>query len=180
MALPLLKQIDTKPSARTTLQPARIKRSTAVPTTPGSYVELILSEGHDYLFPHIRELFKQTLHRAKMEDLQNINGLEVHDCFNITEYMILDHSGLCAPGEIWQAIEEGHTQAGGKLPVNMSGGLIGLGHPVGATGVRMALDCYKQVTYKAGDYQIGGARNMMTFNLGGSATTCASLIIGRE
>ncbi len=142
--------------------------------------KLVLSEGQDYIFPHIHKLFEQTLQRANMENLQNINGLEVHDCFNITEYMILDHSGLRPPGEIWQAIEEGHTQAGGMLPVNMSGGLIGLGHPVGATGIRMALDCYKQVTYKAGDYQIGGARNMMTFNLGGSATTCASLIIGRE
>ena len=60
----------------------------------------------------------------------------------------------------------------------MSGGLIGPGHPVGATGVRMALDGYKQVSDRAGDYQIQGARNMMTFNLGGSTTTCASLIIG--
>jgi len=60
----------------------------------------------------------------------------------------------------------------------MSGGLIGAGHPVGATGVRMALDCYQQVTGCAGEYQIERAKNLMTFNLGGSTTTCASLIIG--
>ncbi len=138
-----------------------------------------LSQGQDYIFPHIRKLFEQTLGRAGMSSIEDISGMEVHDCFNITEYMILDHTGLYKPGEAWRAIEEGHTSAGGKLPINMSGGLIGLGHPVGATGVRMALDAYKQVTYSAGDYQIGGARNMMTFNLGGSATTCASLIIGR-
>ncbi len=114
-----------------------------------------------------------------MSSIDEINGMEVHDCFNITEYMILDHTGLYRPGEAWRALEEGLTSPGGKLPINMSGGLIGLGHPVGATGVRMALDAYKQVSYQAGDYQIGGARNIMTFNLGGSATTCASLIIGR-
>jgi acetyl-CoA C-acetyltransferase len=141
--------------------------------------KLRLSEGQDYIFPHVRQLFKQTLARAGMSNIEELSGMEVHDCFNITEYMILDHSGLYKPGDAWRAIEEGQTSAGGKLPINMSGGLIGLGHPVGATGVRMALDAYKQVAKQAGEYQIGGAQNIMTFNLGGSATTCASLIIGR-
>jgi acetyl-CoA C-acetyltransferase len=142
--------------------------------------KLRLSAGQDYIFPHIKKLFEQTLARAGMSNIEQISGMEVHDSFNITEYMVLDHTGLYKPGEAWRAIEEGHTSAGGKLPINMSGGLIGLGHPVGATGVRMALDAYNQVAFKAGDSQIGGARNMMTFNLGGSATTCASLIIGRR
>lgn len=133
-----------------------------------------------YLFPHVRELFRQTLARAGLPDVRSVQGLEVHDCFNITEYMILDHAGLHAPGEAWRAIEDGTTSRTGLLPVNASGGLIGLGHPVGATGVRMALDCYRQVRGLAGDNQIEGAQRMMTFNLGGSTTTCASLIIGRE
>ena len=141
--------------------------------------KLRLSEPAGYLFPHVRELFRQTLARAGMPDITAVDGLEVHDCFNITEYMIIDHCGLYAPGEAWKAIELEDITPGGKLPINMSGGLIGLGHPVGATGVRMALDCYKQITATAGDYQIEGARNLMTFNLGGSTTTCASLIIGR-
>ncbi|REJ72732.1 MAG: thiolase domain-containing protein, partial [Proteobacteria bacterium] len=47
-----------------------------------------------------------------------------------------------------------------------------------ATGVRMALDCAKQVSGKAGDYQIKGAENLITFNMGGSTTTCASLVVG--
>ena len=141
--------------------------------------KLRLSEGQPYVFPHIRQLFEQTLARAGMADISAIDGMEVHDCFNITEYMVIDHSGLYAPGDAWKAIEAGEVGAGGKLPINMSGGLIGLGHPVGATGVRMALDCYKQTTASADGYQIEGAKNMMTFNLGGSATTCASLIIGR-
>ena len=93
--------------------------------------------------------------------------------------MILDHSGLYPPGEIWKGIETGMFNKDGDLPVNASGGLIGLGHPVGATGVRMLLDCYKQVNGSAGDYQIENTNNMMTFNLGGSATTCASFIVGK-
>lgn len=131
------------------------------------------------LFPHIQSLFEQTLHRAQMNQITQLSGIEVHDCFNITEYMVMDHSGFTAPGETWQAVEEGAFNIGGPLPVNASGGLIGCGHPVGATGVRMMLDAYKQVTFKAGDYQIGGAKNIMTFNLGGSATTCASFIVGQ-
>lgn len=133
-----------------------------------------------YLFPHVRQLFTQTLQRAGLPDIHAVDGLEVHDCFSITEYMILDHCGLQAPGEVWRALESGMTQRNGSLPVNASGGLIGLGHPVGATGVRMALDCYRQVCGLAGENQIENARRMMTFNLGGSTTTCASLIIGRD
>lgn len=141
--------------------------------------KLRTAENSDCLFPHVRDLFQQTLARANMPDIHSIDGLEVHDCFNITEYMVIDHCGLYTPGEAWKAIEAGDAAPDGRLPINMSGGLIGLGHPVGATGVRMALDCYKQVTATAGNYQIEGARNLMSFNLGGSTTTCASLIIGR-
>ena len=68
---------------------------------------------------------------------------------------------------------------GGRIPVNPSGGHIGLGHPVGATGVRMLLDSYKQVTGNAGDYQVEGASTVATLNIGGSATTTVSFVIGR-
>ncbi len=141
--------------------------------------KLKLSEDDGFVFPHVNMLFQQTLKRAGLDSLDQIDGMEVHDCFNITEYMILDHAGLCKPGEVWQSIEAGVFDHGGKLPVNASGGLIGLGHPVGATGIRMLLDCYKQVSGIAGEYQIDNARDMMTFNLGGSATTCASFIVSR-
>ena len=134
------------------------------------------SRNADYVFPHLRTLFSQSLGRAGLTTEQ-LDGLEVHDCFSITEYMVLDHLGVDQAGRPGRLIEEGYTQMGGKLPFNASGGLIGLGHPVGATGVRMLLDSQKQVTGIAGDYQIEGARNMMTFNLGGAATTCASFVV---
>ena len=66
----------------------------------------------------------------------------------------------------------------GSKPINTSGGLIGAGHPVGASGARMLLDLYKQVTGTAGDYQVLGAKNGMMLNIGGSATTNYVFIVG--
>ncbi|GAB3273221.1 acetyl-CoA acetyltransferase [Parahaliea aestuarii] len=140
--------------------------------------KLRLSAGQPLLFPHVRDMFDDALRRAGYRQVTDLDGLETHDCFSVTEYMAIDHSGLTLPGESWKAIEEGRIAIGGDFPINPSGGLIGLGHPVGATGVRMALDCARQVSGRAGECQLDGARNMATFNLGGSATTCASLIIG--
>jgi len=137
-----------------------------------------LAHGKSTLLPHVELLFQQTLKRAGLTSIEQISGMEVHDCFNITEYMILDHSGLYAPGEAWKAIEAGATQVDGKLPINASGGLIGQGHPVGATGVRMLLDCAKQTSHRHEGLQIPNAGDMMTFNVGGSTTTCASFIVG--
>lgn len=130
------------------------------------------------MFPHAHTTLTEARTRAGFANTTDLDGLETHDCFTITEYMAIDHSGLTAPGESWKAIEEDRISRDGDFPINASGGLIGLGHPVGATGVRMLLDCARQVTGQAGDSQIDGARNMQTFNVGGSTTTCASFVVG--
>ena len=137
------------------------------------------SRGQPYVFPHARTAMQDALQRASMADIYACDGVEVHDCFSITEYMAIDHFGITEPGQSWRAIENGTIALGGRLPVNPSGGLIGLGHPVGATGVRMLLDGWRQVTGHAGDYQVGGAKNFATFNLGGSTTTSVCFIVGR-
>ena len=85
--------------------------------------------------------------------------------------------GITTPGEAWKAVESGSIEIGGANPINASGGLIGMGHPVGATGVRMVLDGYKQVTGTAGDYQVEGAKRLQTLNIGGSTTTTVSFIV---
>jgi acetyl-CoA C-acetyltransferase len=110
--------------------------------------------------------------------LDGIDGFEVHDCFTPSEYLAIDHIGLTGPGESWKAIENGDIEIGGRLPINPSGGLIGGGHPVGATGIRMMLDAAKQVSGLAGDYQIDGARRFGTLNIGGSTATTVSFVIG--
>lgn len=136
------------------------------------------SRGQPYVFPSVRKAMTDALGRAGMADIYGCDGVEVHDCFSITEYMAIDHFGITPPGESWRAVEDGTIALGGRLPVNPSGGLIGLGHPVGATGVRMTLDAWRQVTGNAGDYQVEGARNFATFNVGGSATTSVSFVVG--
>ncbi|MEY4633603.1 MAG: Beta-ketoadipyl-CoA thiolase, partial [Actinomycetota bacterium] len=82
------------------------------------------------------------------------------------------------PGESWKAVESGLIEPNGALPINPSGGLIGGGHPVGATGARMLFDAAKQVTGKAGDIQVEGASTFATLNIGGSLSTVASFVVG--
>jgi acetyl-CoA acetyltransferase len=128
----------------------------------------------------VRGAIEDARRRAGVTDIAQLDAVETHDCFTSTEYMAIDHLGLTDPGQSWRAIEDGSIEMGGRLPVNPSGGLIGLGHPVGATGVRMLLDAAKQVSGGAGDYQVERARRMQTLNIGGSATTTVSFIVERE
>jgi acetyl-CoA C-acetyltransferase len=140
--------------------------------------KLKISAGQPLIFPHVAQIMTDALARAGLCDITDLDGLETHDCFSITEYMAIDHIGLTSPGESWKAIEEGRISMDGDFPINPSGGLLGLGHPVGATGIRMLLDCAKQVSGKAEKSQVKNAENMATFNLGGSTTTCVSFIVG--
>jgi acetyl-CoA C-acetyltransferase len=136
------------------------------------------SRDQPYVFPQVRRAIADARTRAGIADLSQVHAVETHDCFAVTQYMAIDHLGLTAPGESWKAIEDGAIALGGRLPINPSGGLIGAGHPVGATGVRMALDAFKQVTGTAGDCQVEGAKTVQTLNIGGSATTTVSLVVG--
>jgi acetyl-CoA C-acetyltransferase len=138
------------------------------------------SKGQPYVFPHLRQTLEDAWQRAGISGVAQLNGIETHDCFTSTEYVALDHFGFCEPGQAWQAIEDGTIEPGGACPVNMSGGLIGCGHPVGATGTRMLLDAARQVSAQAGDYQINGARRMQTLNIGGSCATVVSFVVEGE
>ena len=136
------------------------------------------SADDEYVLPHVRSTVTSAMKRAGIADVSGIDGIETHDCFTTSEYMAIDHFGITAPGESWKAVEEGWLEIDGKHPINPSGGLIGAGHPVGATGVRQLLDGHKQVTGQAGDYQVEGAKNFQTLNIGGSGTTSVSFVIG--
>ncbi len=130
-----------------------------------------------YVLPHLRDAVNDAFDRAGIT-LDALDGLETHDCFTPSEYVAIDHIGLTGPGESWKAIENGEIEMGGILPINPSGGLIGGGHPVGASGVRMLLDAAKQVSGTAGDYQVEGAKTFGTLNFGGSTATTVSLVVG--
>jgi acetyl-CoA C-acetyltransferase len=129
-----------------------------------------------YVLPHVRATVLDAFGRACIE-LEDLDGIEVHDCFTPSEYLAIDHIGLTGPGESWKAVENGEIEIGGRLPINPSGGLIGGGHPVGASGIRMMLDAAKQVSGLAGDYQVDGARRFGTLNFGGSTATTVSFVI---
>lgn len=114
----------------------------------------------------------------------DLHGADVHDCFSISEIVAYELLGLCAPGEGKLVAERGDTmlkQSGGTgrlFPVNPGGGLMGDGHPVGATGVRQLHEMFAQLTGDASQRQIDGASRYLTFNMGGSFTTSVCAIWG--
>lgn len=113
-----------------------------------------------HLFPHLRRAVTDAYARAGIAGPSALQSIETHDCFSITEYLALDHFGLCEPGQNGREVEKP------SVPVNPTGGLLGIGHPVGATGVRMLVDA----AHREG--------TVATLNIGGSATTAVSFVVG--
>jgi acetyl-CoA C-acetyltransferase len=135
------------------------------------------SRDEPYVFPHVRTAIADAWRRAGVTGIEAIDGVETHDCFTTTQYMAIDHFGVTPAGESWRAVESGAIAPGGRIPFNPSGGLIGGGHPVGATGARMLLDAAQQVTGQAGACQVEGARTFATLNIGGSCGTVVSFVV---
>lgn len=133
-----------------------------------------------YVMPHVRSAITDAHNRAGIADIGDVDVVETHDCMTPSEYMAIDHLGITAPGESWKAVSDGRIHRDGRIPVNPGGGLIGGGHPVGATGIRMLVDAARQVTATAGACQIEGARRAQTLNIGGSTATTASFVVERE
>ncbi len=92
---------------------------------------------------------------------------EVHDCFSITEAVTMEDLGFSPKGKMQGDIESGFFDLDGKLPVQPDGGLKCFGHPVGASGLRMIYEMYKQIQGKAGPRQLKNPKLGLTHNLGG-------------
>lgn len=137
------------------------------------------NEGSEYILPWTRQACLDAFKRAGLT-VDDIDVFETHDCFTSSEYAAISAFGLTNPGHEYEAVESGLISFDGNKPINPSGGLIGCGHPVGASGARMFLDLYKQVTGTAGGYQVEGVKNGMMLNIGGSATTNYVFIVGKE
>ena len=100
----------------------------------------------------------------------DIDLVELHDCFATAEILHYENLGLCADGEAGRLIDEGATALGGRIPVNVSGGLISKGHPLGATGIANIYEVTTHLRGEAGKRQVEGARFGMTHVIGlGSA-----------
>ncbi len=110
---------------------------------------------------------------------KDIDFAEVHDCFTIAEICAIEDLGFVKKGEGGKASIEGMTAIGGQIPINTSGGLKACGHPVGATGVKQAVEITLQLRQEAGKRQIDGAEIGLTHNVGGSGGTAVIHIFGR-
>ncbi len=102
----------------------------------------------------------------------DLDLVELHDCFATAELLHYENLGLCAEGEAGRAVEAGETSHGGRIPVNVSGGLLSKGHPLGATGIANVFEITTHLRGQAGDRQVDGARVGLAHVIGlGSACT---------
>ena len=107
---------------------------------------------------------------------RDLQLVELHDCFATAEILHYENLGLCRPGEGGRLIDSGDTSLGGRIPVNVSGGLLSKGHPLGATGIANIYEVSTHLRGEAGRRQVEGARIGLTHVVGlGSA--CAVHIL---
>ena len=113
--------------------------------------------------------------------LDDINVAEVHDCFTIAELLMMEAMGLEEPGKGVEAVKSGKTTLTGSLPVNTGGGLVGFGHPVGATGVKQAVEIFRQMKGQCGDYQLASKPSLgVMANMGGDDRTCFTALLENQ
>ena len=101
---------------------------------------------------------------------EDVSLVELHDCFATAEILHYENLGLCSDGDAGRMIDDGEVALGGRIPVNVSGGLLSKGHPLGATGIANIYEVCTHLRGEAGDRQVEGARFGMTHVIGlGSA-----------
>ncbi|MBM3318433.1 MAG: 3-ketoacyl-CoA thiolase [Candidatus Eisenbacteria bacterium] len=107
---------------------------------------------------------------------------EVHDCFSITGVLMAEATGVCAQGAGYEFVSSGGTRPEGRLPMNLSGGLIGYGHYTGGTGVRQTIDAWKQLTGQAADFQVPVSAERpcgLVVSMGGNDKTVSAFVLKR-
>ncbi len=107
----------------------------------------------------------------------DVDVVELHDCFTIAEILAVEGLGFFRPGEGYPAATSGETALGGRVVVNPSGGLKAKGHPIGATGCAQVYEIVKQLRGQAGPRQVEGARVGLVDTLGGDLGTVCNLIL---
>lgn len=137
-----------------------MEMATDPPTTFSgqSCVQII---GYDMTKLAADKLFSKTT--IKPED---VDVVELHDCFSANELITYDALGLCKPGKAGEFVESGSNTYGGQVVVNPSGGLISKGHPLGATGIAQCSELYWQLLGKADKRQVPGAKVALQQNIG--------------
>ena len=127
----------------------------------------------------VRLAAEKSMQMAQCEPA-DVDVAELHDAFTILEIAQSEEAGFFARGEGHLALEKGETALGGSLPINVSGGLKGRGHPVGATGIAQAHEIVTQLRHEAGGRQVDGATLGFTCNFGGFGNNVVCLTFRRE
>ncbi len=124
------------------------------------------------------KLASQDAYTSSSLSPKDMDVAELHDAFTINEIIEYEDMGFAKKGEGAELIRSGQSEIGGKLPVNTNGGLIGAGHPIGATGVAQSIEVIQQLRNEAGKRQVSNAENGIILNLSASVST-ASVIVYR-
>ncbi|MEQ8743152.1 acetyl-CoA acetyltransferase [Parasphingorhabdus sp.] len=136
----------------------------------------------DGSYAHTTRIAAERAYReAGIEDpVAELDMVEVHDCFSITELVTMEDLGLSRPGQGWQDVLAGKFDADGAVPCNIDGGLKCFGHPIGASGLRMVYEAYLQLNGRAADRQLEQPRLALTHNLGGfpNSNICSITVLG--
>jgi acetyl-CoA C-acetyltransferase len=118
-------------------------------------------------------------YKAAGVEPDDIDVADVHDCFTIAELIATEDLGFFQKGEGGEAAVDGRTALDGDVAINPDGGLKAKGHPVGATGVAMAYEMFKQLRGEAGGHQVSDVRYGLVHNVGASGATVVVQVYGR-
>ena len=139
-------------------------------------MQIAVTSGEEHAFTnwdgaHVESTYRAGIMAYEEAGIKNpreeISMMEVHDCFSITELAIYEDLQISPRGKGKEDVDAGFFELDGKIPCQTDGGLKCFGHPIGASGLRMAYECYKQLQGKAGERQIKNPGLALTQNLGG-------------
>ncbi|HEV2138627.1 MAG TPA: thiolase domain-containing protein [Nitrososphaerales archaeon] len=140
-----------------------------------------LSRRRDYVGLEAAAQAARRAYSAAKVTPQDIDVATAHDCFTIAELMAYEDLGFCKKGDGPKMIREGQTELGGKIPVNLDGGLKAKGHPIGATGVSMAVEITKQLRGEAGRHQAPIKKGLgLVHNVGGTGHYAYVTVLSRD
>jgi acetyl-CoA C-acetyltransferase len=146
--------------------------------------ESLMYQQYDYT--HVEPTYRSAIKAYEEASIKNpreeISMMEVHDCFSITELITYEDLLISPRGKAREDVESGFFELGGKVPCQPSGGLKCFGHPIGATGLRMLYEMYKQLQGKAEARQIKDPKIGLTHNVGGfpSRAVVSVTIVGLQ
>jgi len=140
-----------------------------------------ISKREDYSSLRSAAVAAERAYAAAKVTPSQLDVATVHDCFTIAELLAYEDLRFCEKGAAAKMIREGQTEIGGRIPVNVDGGLKAKGHPIGATGVSMAAELTRQLRGEAGKRQVPVKHGIaLSHNVGGTGHYCYVTIFGRD